>query len=115
MFRLLGKDQIKMFAITRTLSKNGINIAADTFTLSTEQRAHIVNNYINTGKMTEEVKSVSGPVVGSLSNATLIQKFRDAEALQEFLADPVMQAIKVQADAFYAAQGVTTNRSAVFN
>ncbi len=100
-----------MFAITRTLSKNGIDIAADTFPLSTEQRAHIVNNYINTGKMTEE-KSVAGPLVGTLSKTTLTQKFRDAEALQEFLADPVIQEIKTQADAFYASRGINPVRGA---
>lgn len=103
-----------MPALTRKISKQGIDAAADAFQLSAEQRAYIDNTYINTGKMTEE-KTVAGSAPGALTSVTLTHRFSSLEDMQEYMADPQIQAIKAQADSFYAARGVTPQRSADFN
>ena len=103
-----------MPALTRTINKNGISIAADTFQLSAEQRAYIQTNYINTGKMTEE-KSIAGTASGQFTSVRLTMNFSSLEAMQEYMSDPEIQAIKDQADVFYAARGLSPERSADFN
>jgi hypothetical protein len=114
MFRLLGKDQINMPSLSVTIRKEGVNANTDAFYPTAEQRAYVVNTYINTGKMLEE-KSAAGPAPGQPTSMTLTLKFANAEAMQEYIADPQIQTIKAQADAFYAAQGLAAERSAVFN
>lgn len=103
-----------MPALTRKISKQGIDANVDTFQLSAEQRAYIENTYINTGKMTEE-KTVAGPAPGAVTSVTLTHRFSSPEDLQEYLNDPQILAIKAQADSFYAARGLTPERSAIFN
>ncbi len=113
MFRLLGKDQINMPSLSITINKEGVN-ANNAFQLTAEQRAYVVNTYINTGKMLEE-KSNAGPAPGQSTSMTLTLKFSNVETMQEYIADPQIQTIKAQADAFYASQGLAAERSAVFN
>jgi hypothetical protein len=102
-----------MPSLSITINKEGVN-ANNAFQLTAEQRAYVVNTYINTGKMLEE-KSNAGPAPGQSTSMTLTLKFSNVETMQEYIADPQIQTIKAQADAFYASQGLAAERSAVFN
>ncbi len=113
MFWLLGKDQINMPSLSVTIRKENVNPTTDAFQPTAEQRAHVVNTYINTGKLVEE-KSIAGPELGQKTAMVLTLKFSNSEAMQEYMADPQIQTIKTQADAFYATQSLAAERSVFF-
>lgn len=100
--------------VNRVLTKSGISVADDVYQLTEEQHQHIQTNYIDTGKLVNTVKRVAGSTPNSVDQVILSQEFSNSDSFQEYINDPVIQQLKANADAFYAARAVAVDRQVEF-
>ena len=89
--------------LTKTWTRESVDTPF--FVYPAETKQHIADNYEATGKMTR-VETNQAEANGLLSKVT-VNIFRDAAALEEFLEDPTLIAMKDVRNDYNAANGIT--------